>query len=251
MIYNIVAHECRRLFKTGKIFILLALCQCLLGLIFHCLLSEFQYKIQAAILEPTLSLGLMENLLHPLFAWNALIFLFITPLLAAQSFSQERKSHTLVLYFSAPLSALNLVLGKVIGLILGHLFLLLPLILMTLFLALQQPLDLGHLFAASCGLFAFMSANIALSIMVSCASKDPTICMLMSFVLVLFLSLLEWLAPLWDSSLEYWAHFSTLYHCKSLLSGLLNTQALIYYLLLIGTCLCFSVLRLEKECDFQ
>src|SRR3984957_7390722 len=102
MIYTIAQHELSALFKTGKIWKLLALCQFILGLIFYWLMEEFLSKTQRLLLESNSPFGITEEVIHPLFAWTALFFFFITPLLTTYSITQERKQHTLDLYLTSP-----------------------------------------------------------------------------------------------------------------------------------------------------
>jgi len=51
MIFTIVQHELSLLFKTGRMLKLLALCQCILGLIFYWLLSDFYQNTQQSFIE--------------------------------------------------------------------------------------------------------------------------------------------------------------------------------------------------------
>ena len=109
MILTIARHEFLNLFKTGKIWKLLALCQCILGFIFYRYMTEFLLKNQNLLIENHQSLGITEEVIHPLFAWTALFLFFTTPLLATNCLTQERKSHVLEVYLTAPISAANII----------------------------------------------------------------------------------------------------------------------------------------------
>src|ERR1700685_2394003 len=109
MIWTIAQHEFLKLFKTGKIWKLLALCQFVLGFIFLWLLEDFIFKSQQAFFSNTETFGITEKVLHPFFAWTALFFLLITPLFATQSLTMERKSHTLELYLLAPIKTKEII----------------------------------------------------------------------------------------------------------------------------------------------
>lgn len=251
MILIIAQHELRLLFKTGRILKLLALCQCILGLIFHWLLSDFYEHTQQALMESDQLPGLTETILHPLFAWNALLFLLINPLLASQTLTQERKSKTLTLFLTAPLSAKQIIMGKFIATSLAQVFLLLPLMLMSLFLGHYHLLDWGHLSSAYLGLLLFLNAGLSLGFLVCSHSQEPTLAIGLGFASLLTFSLLEWVDRLFDYSHHYFSEFSLLYHCKNFLSGLLSSQDLIYYSLFIGVCLSLSIWRLQREAYFK
>jgi ABC-2 type transport system permease protein len=251
MIITIAQHELRLWFKTGRILKLLAFCQCILGLIFHWLLSDFYQNTQQSLIEKDVLPNMTEAILHPLFAWNALLFFLITPLLAAQTLTHERKTQTLTLFLTAPLTAKQIIMGKFIGTLLAQWFLLIPLLLMSLFLNCYHPLDWGHLSVAYLGLVLFLSAGLSLGFLVCSHSHDPTLAIGLSFATLLAFSLLEWVDRLFYYQRYYFSELSLLYHCKNFLSGLINSQDLLYYGILISLCLGLSMWRLQKGSYFK
>lgn len=250
MIYNIAQHELLKFFRNGRIWKLLALCQFILGLIFYWLTEEFISKSQKFILDNNTSLGnITEEVIHPLFAWTAIFFFFITPLLAANTLTQERKLQTLDLYLVSSISPTSIILGKFLGTWASQFLLLFPVISMSFFLLFTHTLDLGQLTSGFLGLLLLLTTSLSLGIFVSSFSKEPLICALVIFVALFLLSLLEWISS--NSPLSFFSQFSLLYHCKDFFSGLISTKDLIYYLLTSLIFLGFSVLRLNKEHYFK
>jgi len=251
MIYAIAQHEIVKLFKTGKIWKLLALCQFILGLIFYWLMEEFLFKTKNLLLENKQSFGITEEVVHPLFAWTALLFFFITPLLATNSLSQERKSHTLNLYFISGAPSINIIFGKFIGLFLAEIFLLLPIFLMPLLITIYDHLDLGQFTTGLLGLVFLLSATLSLGIFISSLSKEPLIAALLIFFTILFISLLEWIARFLSPNFNWFTELSLLHHCKNFLSGAVNTQDIIYFCLFSFIFLYLGAVRLDKEPYFK
>ncbi len=251
MIYTIAQHELVKLFKTGKIWQLLALCQFILGLIFYWLMEEFLFKSQNLLLENTRSVGITEEVIHPLFAWAALFFFFITPLLATQCVTQERKTHTLDLYLTSPLSSLEIVMGKFIGIFLGEIFLLLPVLIMPLLITLNDHLDIGQFISGLFGLILLLGATLSLGIFVSSLAKEPFISTLVIFISLLLLTALEWTAHFLTPSLQWIAELALLHHCQNFLSGIINTQDIIYYVFFTVLFLSLGAFRLNKESYFK
>lgn len=251
MIETIAQHELCKLFKTGKIWKLLALCQFILGLIFYWLMEEFLSKTQRLLLESNSPFGITEEVIHPLFAWTALFFFFITPLLTTYSITQERKQHTFDLYLTSPLTACQIILGKFIGLLIGQLVLLLPTFMMSILLTLQNRIDLGQFFSGSLGLLLMLSATLSLGIFVSVFSKEPLVAALTAFVALFMLSLLEWFTQYLTPAFNWISEFALLYHCKSLLSGFIDSRDILYFFLFSFVFLYLSMLRLDKEPSFK
>jgi len=177
--------------------------------------------------------------------------LLISPLLCSQTLTQERKTKTLTLFLIPPLSAKQIIMGKFIATSLAQGFLLLPLILISLFLGNYHLLDWGHLGSAYLGLLLFLNAGLSLGFLICSHSQEPTVAIGLSFASLLTFSLLEWADRLFHYNHHYFSELSLLYHCKNFLSGLINSQDLIYYSLFIGICLSLSIWRLQKESDFK
>ncbi len=251
MILTIARHEYLKPFKTGKIWKLLALCQCLLGFIFYRYMTAFLLKNQNSLIETQGSLGITEEVIHPLFAWAALLFFFIAPLLASESLTQERKIRTLEIYLSAPLSSTKIILGKFIGTLGIQVFLLLPMLLMPLLIAVEDSLDIGQFISSFLGLILLLSTNLSIALFVASLCKEPLVAALMIFITLLLLTLLEWMTHFLPASFEWVIELALLYHCKNFLSGIINTQDIIYYVLVSFIFLCFSIHRLNKEPVFR
>ncbi len=251
MFYTLAQHECRLLYKNGKLFHLLALCQSLLGFIFCWLLKEFYANHQRSFLEQNALPDITEGVLHPLFAWTALLFFFITPLLAAHTLTQERKSHILTLYLSSSLSSFQLIIGKFFGTWFLQCILLLPIFCMSFLVSFDHTLDIGQLTSSYFGLILFLGSTLSLSFLVASCCLEPLMAVFLSFMILVVLSALEWIDRAFHFSTDYFSHLSLLYHCKNFLSGLMHSQDIIYYVFLMVVCLSLSVLRLEKESYFQ
>lgn len=251
MILIIARHEFLKLFKTGKIWKLLALSQCILGLIFYRYMAAFLLKTQNLLIENQLSLGITEEVIHPLFAWTALFFFFITPLFATNCLTQERKSRILENYLNAPISSAKIIIGKFIGAFGGQLFLLLPLLLMPLLVAVEDSLDLGQFISSVLGLILLLGTNLSVGLFIASFSKEPLIASFFIFITLLSLTLLEWITHFVSPAFGWIGEFALLYHCKNFLSGIINTQDICYYIVASIVFLYFSILRLDKEPYFR
>ena len=251
MILTIARHEFLSLFKSGKIWKFLALCQCILGLIFYRYMTEFLLKNQNLLIENHQSLGVTEEVIHPLFAWTALFFFFITPLFATNALTQERKSHLLEIYLSAPISTTKIILGKFIGVFSGQLLLLLPILLIPLLIAVEDSLDLGQFISGTMGLVLLMATNLSIGLFIASLSKEPLIAAFVIFITLLLLTLLEWVSHFLSPTFSWVTEFALLYHCKNFLSGIVNSQDIIYYILVSFIFIYLCILRLDKEPYFR
>ena len=246
MIISIAKLECIKWFKTGKIWKLLALTQCILGIIFYWLTKQYlTQETQFYAMPPTF--GITEEIIHPLFAWTALLFMIISPLLVSKSLVSEKKSNTFMLYLTTKISSNAIVLGKFLGIMVTQLFLLLPTLIMPLFIIIHNSLDIGQLLSSVLGLILFLSAITTIAIFIAIICKEPLTAAFFSFTILLCLSILEWVARFFNESYSWIGEIALLYHCQNAFSGVIYTQDLIYYFLFSLLFLYGSIIYLNKN----
>jgi len=247
VIRHLAARELRSLFLSPLAWVLLAVVQGILAFIF---LNQLE---QYLLLQPRLAVleappGVTEVIVAPLFATAAVVLLLITPLLSMRLVAEERRSRTLPLLFSAPLSMTEIILGKYLGL-LGFLAIMLGLIaLMPLSLLAAGTLDFGLFAAALLGLALIVAAFAALGLYMSTLTHQPAVAAVAGFGALLFL----WIINLAGESgagdgsgLFAWLSLQT--HYDNLLKGMVNSSDLLYYLLFILVFLVFSIRRLDAD----
>jgi len=247
MIVAITKLELLKLFKTGKIWKLLSISQFFLGFIFYLLLRDYQLNAAQYLLTPGSPLGITEKVIHPLLAWTALFFFFITTLLVTQSLTQERKSQSLHLYLTSAITPTQIILGKFLGIFLAEIFLLLPIFTMPWVVSITNSLDVGHFLTALAGLLCLQAANISLAFWIASFVEEPLLAALMIFTTLFLLSLLEWAGRFLKVDYQWLQELALLYHCKNFLSGLIDSRDIIYYVLISILFLSLSVIRLKQE----
>ena len=151
MILTIAARELRSLFLSPLAWSILAVTLFILAYLF---LSQIEAYIN---LQPRLAAlegapGVADIVVAPLLADAAIVLLLITPLVTMRVLSEERRSGTISLLFSAPLSMTEIVIGKYLGVLSFFLILLALLALMPLSLLAGTELDMGKLAAGLLGL---------------------------------------------------------------------------------------------------
>lgn len=172
MIRTIASREFRALFASPLAWIILAILQAILAWIFLARLDAF-LGVQAQLQRYANPPGATEWIAAPLFSAAAMIFLMITPLFTMRLIAEERRNQTLPLLFSAPVTPLEIVLGKYLGLMGFLLSAILLVTLMALSLGLGGRIDYGLLAANVSGLVLVSSAYGALGLYVSCLTRQP------------------------------------------------------------------------------
>lgn len=232
MIWNIARREWLSLFVSPLAWTLLGVVVFIVAWMF---LSQLEAYLQIAHRFNAVqdAPGVTELVVTPVLGSLAVISLMIVPLLCMRSFAEERRSGSLNLLLAAPVSSVQIVLGKFLGLA-GLLFILVLLILlMPLSLLLGGSLDLGRLAAASLGLLLMLSAFAAAGLYLSSLTTQPVVAAVSGFGLLLFLLLLDWAAGMGISGEEdaLLRGLSLRAHYQQFLQGTVDTASLAFYLL--------------------
>ena len=246
MIATLAARELRSLFLSPLAWTILAVVQFILAWLFLGQLDVYiAYQAQIAMMENPP--GVTEIIVAPLFSSATIILLLVIPLLTMRLVSEERRSRTLPLLFSAPLSMSEIVLGKYLG-ILGFLAIMLGLItLMPLSLMTLGTLDFGLLASNLIGMVMMLAAFAAAGLFMSTLTAQPTVAAISAFGLLLLLWIIQMSGQSAAESNTVFAYLSLQRHYEALLRGLFNSSDILYYLLFITTFLVLSIRRLDAD----
>lgn len=234
---NIARHELRRIFVSPLAWAILAVVQAMLGITFVLVLDS----IAANPMMLGEQVGVTDYVSGSLFINAILWLLIVIPLLSMRSFSEERKTGTIDLHLSAPISLTELVLGKYLGLVGFVTVMLLVLALMPFSLLFGTPLDIGKIFAGLLGLWLMTNAFAAAGLFISSLTEQPVVAVIATFGLLL----VTWIIGTpFDGALSY---LSLAEHFDSLMQGVFDSADVIYYILFAVVFLALTVQRLDME----
>jgi ABC-2 type transport system permease protein len=170
------------------------------------------------------------------FQWHPWIYLFLVPAIGMRLWADERRTGTIELVLTLPITLTEAILGKFLAawLFIGTaLVLTFPLVLTVAYLG--NP-DLGAVFSAYLGSFLMAGAYLSVAIMTSSLTRNQVISFILAVVICLFLVLAGWApitdilsgwAPLW--LVQVVSGFSFMPHFVSIERGVLDLRDLFYY----------------------
>lgn len=245
-IFVIALRELRSLFLSPLAWSILAVVQLLLGYLF---LAQIEYF---RMLEPRIaaledSPGVTDLVVAPLYGNAGVILLLVTPLLTMRLISEERRSRTLSLLFSAPVSVSEIILGKYLGTLGLMGILVLMITLMPLSLAAGTSLDWGKLAACALALGLLLAAFTAIGLYLSTLTNQPIVAAIGGFGALLLLWIIDWSGTIGTESGKVLGYLSLLRHYENLLKGQVSTANLAYFLLLSAAFVVLSVRQLDND----
>lgn len=181
-----------------------------------------------------------------------LFLAFFAPAITMGLFANERRSGTLELLQTMPVTNFQIVAGKFLAslALLGVVFVTtLP---YALTLSLLGPLDWGAVAAGYGGLLLLGATYLAIGVMTSSFTRDQVVAILLGFSICFFLYLIDQLAgPSTGASARALEYFSTRHHFQNIARGVIDTRDVAYYLSLIAISLSIASLSLGWKRTFQ
>ena len=206
-----------------------------------------QMSIQSAMSGQSQPMSVNESVIRPLFSNISVIGLFVIPMITMRLFAEEKRTGTIELLITSPVTDLEIILGKwlaALGLyasILGVTVLSMA----TLFMYGKpdwRPVVVGYL-----GLLLQGGCLLAIGTFISTCTRNQIVAGVAGFSVCLMLWVLDWLSSFQDSVMaKVMAYLSVLQHFDSFSKGVLDSKDIIYYLSAIFIGLFLTARSLES-----
>ncbi len=176
------------------------------------------------------------------------ILLFFIPAITMRSFSEEKKSGTIELLLTKPVTDMEIVVGKFISNVVLTALTILPTVVYVVSLSFLGRLDIGAIITAYIGVILMCSIYISIGLFASSLTENQVVAFIISFLMIFALFMLNkvlmFMPTFLVTILEY---ISSDYHFLSISRGVLDTRTLIYYFSGILIFLFLTKTSLEKR----
>jgi ABC-2 type transport system permease protein len=246
MIVSIAIRELRSLFFSPLAWVILSVSQFILAWSFFTSIEVF-FNIQSDLTTMPNAPGVTDLVISPLYEVTGVILLMIMPLLTMRLLSEEKRSRTLTLLISSPVSLTEIVLGKYLALLIFIGIMLAMITLMPLSLAMGTSLDYAKLVSGLIGLFLLLSAFGSAGVYMSSLTDNPVIAAMTTFGLLLLLWMINISSGAAGEGSALFAYLSLHSHFTHMLRGILDTRDIAYFMLFIFTFLVLTIRQMETQ----
>jgi ABC-2 type transport system permease protein len=227
----------RSYFASPVAYLLLTMFAFIFGWFFWNILGYFVSMGVASMQRgQMMPMNINEEVIRPLLANVGVIGLFFIPLITMRLFAEEKRTGTIELLVTSPITDMEVILGKWLAAMLLYGCMLLVTALNFAFLFKYghpdwKPLVIGYL-----GLYLQAGALLAVGTFISTLTKNQIIAGAVTFAVCLMLWVLEWVSgggfetAKWAQVLSY---MSVINHYESFAKGMLSSKDAIYYVSLI------------------
>lgn len=241
----IARRELNQYFATPIGWVVLTAFLAVTGFFFAFSLFEFQeIQLQAGLQMGGGAPTVNDWLLPGIFGNWAIILLLVAPALTMRLFAEDMRQRSFELLLSSPVSSLEIVLGKFLG-VTGFL--------VVLFAAtLYQPLvlyafgspDPGIVAAGYAAMFLMALCFAAVGLLASALTDNQLVAFMIAFAILLILFVFGWFSDAdgWQGAL---GAASMLTHIEELLKGLLHLEDVVYFVSFLALMLFATQQRIE------
>ncbi len=241
--------EMRSYFGSPIAYVVAGVYLLFMGFMFRNLVLDFnQLSITFMQRQQTPRINVHEFVLNNFFGVQNFVWMIITPMLTMRLLAEEKRSGTIELLMTSPLTIWQVLVGKFTASL--SLYLLIEACAFTLlgFLSLYTDLDWGPIFSAALAVLLMGATFISVGIFASSLTENQVIAVLLSFFLLILLWVIDLAAkfsgPLVAGILRY---LSYLKHMSDMTRGVIDTSDIVFFLSMTGFFMFLTYTVLESR----
>ena len=189
-----------------------------------------------------------EAVIRPLFHNAAVIMLFLLPMITMRTYSEEKRSGTIELLLTAPLTDLQIILGKFFGAMALYCAMLAVTLLHIGFLFAVGNPDWRPVVTGYLGLILLGACFISVGLLLSSMTKNQIVAGVMTFGVFLALWVINWGAQFAGPTMQAVLNYLSLTgHLDDFTLGVIDTKHLVYYVSFIAFGLFLTARSVDAE----
>lgn len=251
--YLIFKKELKSYFASPIAYVVITMFLILTGYFFYNSFALFSTISFQATVNPMLAkqvglLNITESVVRPLFGNISVILLLMVPLLTMRLFSEEKKSGTIELLLTYPVTDMQVLLGKFLScMAIFAIMIALTVLYPVLLIVFGQP-ETGPILTGYIGLFFVGASFVSLGIFASSLTENQIIAATVAFGLLLLFWMISFSASLAGQTFgDILSYISITTHFEGFAKGVVDTEDIVYYLLFITLFLFLTLRILESK----
>jgi ABC-2 type transport system permease protein len=248
-IWAVASKELRGYFTSPVAWVMMGLFALIFGYFFVSYLAFFvRNSMQAAFGQGPQTMNINMELIRPLLGNASVLVLFLLPMVTMRTYSEEKRSGTIELLLTSPLTDFEIIIGKFLGTVGLYVALLgVTLLYIVILFIFGQP-EWKPIVSGYLGLLLLGSCFISLGLFISSTTKNQMVAGAATFVVGLLFWIVSWIAdsagPMMSQVLSY---LSITEHFDDFGKGIIDSKHLVYYLSFIAFGLFLTLKSVDSE----
>ena len=240
--------EMNAYFASPIAYVLIGFFALLFGWFFYVPLAFFAEQSGQAGMNPAQALNMNQMLVGPTLMNTTVIMLFLFPLITMRTYSEEKRSGTIELLLTSPITDVEIILGKFFGaMLLYGAMLAVTLIHMSILFIYGdpewKPIATGYL-----GLLLMGGCFLSLGLFISSLTKNQIVAAMATFAVFLMLWVINWIASFMGPTTQQVLNYLSITdHLDDFTKGILDTKHLVYYVSFITFGLFLTARSVDTE----
>ncbi|MDO8834327.1 MAG: ABC transporter permease subunit [Vicinamibacterales bacterium] len=229
----IAQKEIRSYFASPVAYVVIGLFALLFGWFYVAILNWFvQQGMQMSMgmgMGPT-SMNVNQQMIRPLLLNMTVVLLFVLPMITMRTYAEEKRSGTIELLLTSPLTDMQIILGKFFGaLTLYATMLLVTLIYVGVLFFFGSP-EWKPIVTAYVGLLLMGGCFISVGLLISSLTRNQIVAGMLTFGVFLLLWVIDWIGAFAGPAVEPIVNYlSITQHFDDFAKGVIDTKHVVYY----------------------
>ncbi|MGE5361821.1 MAG: ABC transporter permease [Bacteroidales bacterium] len=249
-ILAIAQKELRSYFTSPIAYVVIGLFALLYGYFYAAILSWFvsQSMQMGGMMGGGGPVNINQMMIRPLLQNAAVVMLFVLPMITMRTYAEEKRSGTIELLLTSPVSDLQIILGKFLGALgLYAVMLAVTLIHVALLFIYGNP-EWQEVATGYLGLLLLGGCFIAVGLLISSLTRNQIVAGVVTFAVFLMLWVVDWMANFASGTVGgILSYLSITSHLDDFTKGVIDTKHLVYYLSFITFGLFLTVKAVDSE----
>lgn len=247
-ILAIAGKELRGYFASPIGYVLIGFFALLFGWFFYTLVAFFERQSMQMAGGPGGAMNVNQMLITPLLLNSTVVMLLVFPLITMRTYAEEKRSGTIELLLTAPITDFEIIMGKFLGalaLFAGMLSVTLLHMGLLFFYGNPEwkPIATGYL-----GLLMMGGSFLSLGLFISSLTKNQIVAGMITFSVFLLLWVINWVSSFVSPEAQTVINYlSVTEHFDDFARGIIDTKHIVYYLSFIATGLFLTMKSVDSE----
>lgn len=246
--FTIARKELNSYFRSPIAYGVMAFFALISGYFFYVAVVFFVRRgMEAAMMGQSMPMDMGEMIIRPLFSNISVIGLFLIPMITMRLFAEEKRTGTIELLLTSPISDLEIILGKWLGaMVLYVAMLAISALSLSVLFAYGNP-DWRPIAVGYLGLLLQGGCLLAIGTFISNCTKNQIVAGVAGFAIMLLLWVLDWASSFGTSVTDkVVSYLSVLQHFDTFSRGVIDLKDIVFYLSVIFVGLFLTARSMES-----
>ena len=247
-VLTIAGKELRAYFASPIAYVVIGFFALIYGYFFYVLLAFFNRQSMQMSMGMGGSMNINQMLIAPVLQNVTVVLLFLLPMITMRTYSEEKRTGTMELLLTSPLTDMQIIFGKFLGAMGLYAAMVAVTLIHTSLLFLYGDPEWKPVLTAYLGILLMGGCFISVGLLISSMTRNQIVAGTITFAVFLVLWVINWIGSFVGPTAQaVLSHLSLTDHFDDFTKGVLDTKHIIYYLSFIGFGLFLTAKAVDSE----